>query len=387
MANGKKKGFLHYLHNPAETAKKLFPFIDVDAMMEDNKKRYKALGVDPDKGKNLIGMALNPLAWGTGAVGGRVLSGIGSGIKHLGLTAGKSKLLPFGKAYENYSRRRIKKDLLSEAGFNRYKSNAISETKRAIEDTKRGLTLFDNPHVHKTLGDAGIAQRMKAAQGRLKSLNADLDFINMRGQHGFRDQYMKEISKSLTETPMTIGYPTPKGYIRGWSGYYDKAKKATFIDEANVLKPRFKGTGVHELKHAAQYQPGGNLTRHGWKDRVNRLLERTRIKDKMGIPTEYAGRAQAKLMDAVFPRESYKLSRKEFWDAIATPEEISARLSQVRNQPKVVDWLVKKNLYKPGYYKQLETIFPEGHKAIKNIAKDVWGVAPPLSFVDYTKRK
>ena len=379
-----KKGFMYYLNNPAETAKKLFPFIDVDAMMEDNKKRYEALGVDPEKGKNLMGMALNPLALGTGVAAGKVIPPLTRTLDKGVRAIAKSEKLPFAKSYQAHQRKTIKKDLLSEAGFNRYKSNAISETKRAIEDTKRGLTLFDNPYVQKTLGKTGVTERIKAAQGRLKSLNADLDFINMRGKHGFKDQYMTEVGKSITDTPLNIGYPTAKGYIRGWSGYYTPKGKSAFIDEANVFRPRFKGTGVHELKHASQYQGGGSLTKHGWKQKLERYLDKTRIEDKMGIPGEFRGRAQAKLLDAVNPRPPWRVTRKENWDYLSSPEEISARLSQYRTQPKFMKWLAEKNIYKPSHTRQLESVFPEGN--VKEIADKVWGLAP-ASLMNYANQE
>ena len=56
-----KKGLMHYLANPAEAAKKLFPFIDVDTMMASNRERQIELGNNPDVASNIMGAALNPL--------------------------------------------------------------------------------------------------------------------------------------------------------------------------------------------------------------------------------------------------------------------------------------------------------------------------------------
>ena len=368
----KKKGFMHYIANPGEAAKKIFPFIDVDAMMEDNRKRYEALGVDPEQGKNLMGFALNPGGYGLGLG----LSATGKVITPLARTLAKSEKLPFAKAWKAHQRKTLEKDLLSDAGFNRYRSNAISETKHTLDESKNVLDMLDNPVALKVFGKKDLARRKKMGRKSIKNLEKELDFMRLEGKHGFQDQYMRQVKKSIADTPLNVGYPTPKGYIRGWSGYYNPPSKKAFVDEINVFRPRFKGTGVHELKHAAQDQ-AGNLTTKGWRQKIDRLLDKTRIEDKMGIPTEYAGRAQAKLMDAVNPRPPYQLSRKEFWDYLATPEEVSARLSQFRTQPKFIKWLGEKNIYKPPYWKQLDAVFPKTN--IKDIADKAWSLAPGVS--------
>ena len=116
-----RKGFMHYLSNPAEAAKKLFPFVDVDAMMASNRERYKELGVDPEMGKNLMGMALNPVALGTGL--------------------GASKAI--GGAYKAHSKYRARKDILSKSGWDRYKSNAIEKITKDIKNLEQEGDILD----------------------------------------------------------------------------------------------------------------------------------------------------------------------------------------------------------------------------------------------------
>ena len=104
--DAQKRGFMYYLDNPGKAAKKLLPFIDVDAIMAENKERYKELGVDPEMGKNIIGGFLNPVIHGTGA-------GVGLGAKSLLSAFHKRKAI-----------KQLSSDILSPEGIQRYINNS-----------------------------------------------------------------------------------------------------------------------------------------------------------------------------------------------------------------------------------------------------------------------
>jgi len=364
-----KKGFIHYLTNPADAAKKLFPFIDIDAMMESNKERYEALGVNPESGKNLMGMALNPVAAATGF-------GAGYGI---------NKAL--GGAYKLYSRSRARKDMLSDAGWSRFQSNAIDR----INDEIHNIGIED--YILKRFpASARNQKKILANKAKLKNLEDDLKYIKSPAS---KSEYIKDTKTLIDKTPIRIGYNPRldgKAYVREPYGIYKRSTGETVIRGDRPIKDFFGGTGTHELGHAAQnlpgfgsFRPGGKInlpksrttSLSGWKEKAQKYLDETAV-GPSGVPQ---GEVNAKLLDIM---EDGAKNRIGLWKDISQPHEISARLKQFRTQPKFYDFLIKKGLYKPHYYEQLEQIFQTPQR-IKRAAKDVWGAAP-IGLMDLAKK-
>mgnify|MGYP003109088393 CR=1 FL=1 len=130
----KKKGLMYYIDNPAEAAQKIFPFIDVKAIQEDNKKRYEQLGVNPESASSFIGSTLNPTAVAAGA---GTAAAVGYGAKKI-IDAYKLK------RYMNKSKETLKKELFSNKSFERYKKNAIAQAGEALGEKSSFLSVsFD----------------------------------------------------------------------------------------------------------------------------------------------------------------------------------------------------------------------------------------------------
>ena len=355
-----KKGLMHYLTNPAEAAKKLFPFIDVDTMMASNRERQIELGNDPDMASSIIGGALNPVGLATGYGTSKLMSGL------------------LQKAYTGMSKRNIGKDLLSDKSFERYKNNfkyQLDEMNKKLDMEKIGLEgLIGKGHFKKDFiaeNLSGIGKRRKEIREALNSLDKD----------DFRMMYNKIVEDRISKTPFKYSSNLPSGTQGQYTGGFplDEVMLKTkpfqynpssplqqniykgFIEiDPNVVK-RMGTTGAHELKHSVQ------SALKGYIKKAEDILDWPGIHQRTKDKVEYfrkIGMTQDDLQGF-----------KDHISYISNPQELSARLTEFRLNPKRKDTL----------YKELKHLFGSDRK-IKEAADTVWAGAP-ISLMDYANRK
>jgi len=355
-----KKGFIHYLSNPAEAAKKLFPFIDVDAMMASNRERQIALGNNPDVASDIMGGALNPVGLATGYGASKLIGGL---LKN---------------AYTSMSKRKIGKDLLSDKSFGRYKSNfkyQLDEMNKTLDTEKielgklRGSGHFSDDFLAKKLSEIG--KKRKEIREALNSLDED----------GFRIMYDKIIQDKISKTPIRYDTNLSKTLSGQYTGKFplnkiSQKRKAFQYNPRNLEQKKiYEGfaevnpdvvkkwgtTGVHELKHSIQSALKGYIKKAedilDW-DAINKRTKATMKKARiMGKSKDFVKRIGSHVK------------------YISKPQELSARLSEYRLNPHRKDMV----------YRELKHLFGSDKK-IKEAADTVWAGAP-AGLIDYARKE
>ena len=348
-----KKGFLHYLTHPGEVAKKMLPFIDVDAIMAENKQRYKELGVNPELAKSVIGGALNPLAFPVGVGTAKSLTG----------------LLSF------YNKRKaikqLSKDILSPKGVQRYIDNTTSSLKNTLKDlafekqmlsSAKGKSMFSK----NALASRKVDEHIDAVKGGLEYLRTP----------NFIDEYTNIVKHKMKNTPFNLRKlePNVAGSYRSYQGLESGRNYSTSAYPGYAGVPSsFKGSV--QLSPKAALNPYSTPPVNELKHSVQDALRGYRYSTKQSIPLSEKGQpialAEARLSDSMTGGKE-AVARAKY---LLKPHEISARLSEIRTNP-------SKSI---GAYKSLKSIFGSD-KAVKWAKDNLWGLTP-ASFVNYTKKK
>ena len=361
-----KKGFIHYLSNPAEAAKKLFPFIDVDAMMASNRERQIALGNNPDVASDIMGAALNPVGLATGYGASKLIGGL---LKN---------------AYTGMSKRNIGKDLLSDESFKRYKSNFkyhLDEMNKTLDTEKIGLESLKGDKLYQKHGhfsDDFLAKKLSGIGKRRKEIR---EALNSLDEDGFRMMYDKIIQDKISKTSVKFNPnldPSISGQYIGRAPIGEIVQKTKpfqynprIPEQRNIYKglveinpnvvKNWGTTGVHELKHSIQSALKGYIKKAedilDW-DAINK-----RTKAKMKI-----SRIMGQSKDVVKRIDNHV-------KYISKPHELSARLTEYRLNP-------SKN---SSAYKDLMHLFGS-EKKIKEAADTIWAGAP-AGLIDYARKE
>ena len=355
-----KKGLMHYLANPAEAAKKLFPFIDVDTMMASNRERQIELGNNPDVASNIMGAALNPIGLATGYGASKLMSGL------------------MQKAYTGMSKRNIAKDLLSDKSFGRYKSNfkyQLDEMNKALDSEKMGLESVAGKGF---FTDDLLTKKMSEIGKKRKEIRETLDSLD---KDDFRMMYNKIVEDKISKTPFRYpsnlppntggqyvgNFPLNETLLKTKPFQYNprspeqqKQIYKGFIDIDPSKVKKMGTTGAHELKHSVQSALKGYIKKAedilDWPS----IQQRTRDKLEWG---RQIGMTQDKLQEI-----------KDHVKYISNPQELSARLTEFRLNPKRKDMV----------YRELKHLFGSDRK-IKEAADTVWA-GIPVSLMDYANR-
>lgn len=435
MSDAKKKGFWHYLENPAEAAKKLFPFIDVDAMMASNRERQIALGNDPDVASTIIGGVLNPVAIATGA-------GAGYGIAK-GTHTAKNIVQ---KAYRSYSQNKYKKLMTSDKAYSRFKTGETDKLNKIIKDAKNDLSIQESIlSVHNkgkfgTTGGSDFSAFMEKYAGRIDETKAyinkavkDLKVLNSPKS---KEQYIRRITSTVDETPFYFGgagrnygqfSPWPKqsilpsgdvGIIRitdklskhrgaymntDWlypfKNYKGLGKKQ--IRNIGIPLPRPGTTGVHELQHAGQERLFPSYTKHGvmfndpitdkapgWITKAKNLIAETNVPigGKPPVPrgllkAEGPAKIRAAMTGKKFNPSTWRTGMKHshkpgsHWRYASQADELSSRLTEFRAVPKWRQDLMLQGKMKGKPYTDLQKILITPER-IKKARDTMFGFAP-----------
>lgn len=370
-----KKGLMYYLENPAEAAKKLFPFIDIDTMMQANKERYEALGVDPEMGKNIMGFALNPVGHLTGATTGAILSKASQGL----LSAiNKRKAI-----------KQLSKDILSPEGIQRYINNATANAKHSLKSLENRKQIFSVTHSMQRGKNKEIwSNQLRKVNEEINAVKGNIEYLKTPE---FIDEYVNIVQHKMKNTPVSIKKLEP-GVAGKYNTYHGLEEKLKGVD-TDLLRnydtstyPGFMGVpkmfrGAIELSPRSALSPSSTTPLHEMKHAVQEALRGYIHSAKKSIPLTEKGTpialARAKIKDAISglnPTDKNSAVRRAKY--LLKPQEISARLSQIRINPSKTS----------GAYKDLKRIF----RTDKNIqwAKDNIWAAAPIGLMDYaTKNK
>lgn len=366
--DAQKRGFMYYLDNPGKAAKKLLPFIDVDAIMAENKERYKELGVDPEMGKNIIGGFLNPVIHGTGA-------GVGLGAKSLLSAFHKRKAI-----------KQLSSDILSPEGIQRYINNSTENIKNVLW----------NLNVERDV--ASMALKMQRGKNvakwksKLKIINEEIDIAKGNMQYlktpEFIDEYTNIVKHKMKGTPFSIKSlgPGTAGQYRSWHGLGSKLKNPNTGEYTNLgtrawdtsTYPGFQGVprpfkGEINISPRTAMNSSSTTPVHEMKHSVQDALRGYRYSTKKSIPVNQKGNpialAEAKFQDALLGGQE-ATSRAKY---LLKPHEISARLTELRTNPSKTS----------GAYQDLKQIFGSDKKV--QWAKDnLWAISP-AGLMDYAR--
>ena len=403
----KKKGLMYYIDNPAEAAQKVFPFIDVKAIQEDNKKRYEQLGVNPESASSFIGSTLNPTAIAAGA---GTAAAVGYGAKKF-IDAYKLK------RYMNKSKETLKKELFSNKSFERYKKNAIDQAGEALGE-RRAFIQMEELLPSKPSKD--YKKKKKWFKDEVKRLEGDIQYYDTPE---FKQDYKMSLDRWLDDVKFSFGkdrnslgaYYSNYGLPRtkapyssgkltktlndmpfwGFPGMKDMGPGRIEMLRREVSNTPLFGkfnikdigtTGAHEYKHAAQDLLRGyrkstkdKIPMH-WDDSLQmqgrpKAIEEARNRDLRTSIWESPGRfwdKQAKELSDWYGKEIGP------WEARAKyllkPHEIGARLSEYRATKD------------PRARMQLLEVLGN-KKNLQDALDNVWGVAPVGLMTQYKKDK
>ena len=284
-------------------------------------------------------------------------------------------LLKFAKpaqASRQLMRNTIKDSLITKSAMERFKTNAI----RTRELTN---TTISKEYYERWVKDA-VAGRtvppptsLERYNKIVKSRNKEVaDYYN---SPKFALDYKNQMTKNIDEVPINF---FPRGHSVLSSGssrnvvgsYYPRGitrlTQPEIVLMKNSLGNKFLGynraaqlsTGVHELKHAAQY--GG---RFPWRvDMPNLMYPEKAIK-------EIINKNMIRM-----PRFATK-GHKKYIEYLRKPQEVSARLEEIRAMRKTGSILERWRINNSNAMLALKRVFGSVKKVLE-VEKQIWGLAP-----------
>tara|TARA_R100000458_G_C8268421_1_gene243253 strand:+ start:168 stop:1307 length:1140 start_codon:yes stop_codon:yes gene_type:complete len=310
-----------------------------------------------------------------------------------------------GKIIKNRAKAAVRKDLLSEKGWDLYRKNLKTDLSEELSRRKkefRDYIQYTNPkhkkewllQIKKLQNTKKYLDSPKAYSEYSSLIRAQLDGGVIRFNpiqkptvtgHAYRGKDMSMHKVSVPSDKLfDLSHPSEnlriaaKKVLRGKdiSKLDYKNKDFPLLDRVEThglveVDPNKAGllgqysTLIHELKHLAQAPLRGGY------GPIDKLIKKT----KKGVPKI---KAEAELLHATH-NDKWSLENLEHVNYLLRPWEISARISQYRALPKIIrrafDNTSKADIGKrPEWYQDLRDIFGDGG-AVNNASKKIWGAA------------